>query len=101
MTVLPDGVITYDSVAGGLRPEVRESIETSLPCFRSADRRHIWSRENALVMCDRSTMPMRVDIWWQCFYCGVCSRTDPRPVDDRSRRHVSDLPTLDEIYRLL
>lgn len=77
------GFVLYADVADTLAPDVRETIELSLPCAGGFE--HLWDREQSSVMLWGSYHPVRVDEFWRCVHCGVVSHDDPRSRVERER----------------
>lgn len=91
-------LVSYEDVAKWLRPEIRQAIETSLPCPVAADGRHIWDSERSeLAAMDAGSSPIRVYEWWRCVHCGLTSTLNPVPVDQRPE----PLHTASEHYSML
>lgn len=75
--------VSYDDVAKWLPPDIRESIEVSLPCPESANGQHMWQEDR--VEFDRfgAIVRVRVEPFWWCDYCKAGTSTRPIPAVNR------------------
>lgn len=79
--------VTYEDVAATLPRDIREAIELSLPC--AGGPQHLWNEEHY------DYVAKRPDLWWQCVYCSIATRTRQIPPVNRPWAII----TADEILR--